>query len=180
MKDILNWIEETRELGDNGRHVTRAANANEREAIAQMLDLLDCDELQFDYQLKPHGDGRYRLRGEVTARVTQACVVSLEPVHDEIGETVDLEFWPEHLLDQTTAKGERSILEGDDPEALGPHGRIDTGRIALEVLSASLDPYPRKQGAEFEWREEEGAEGTEAAAHPFAALAKLKERLPEK
>lgn len=180
MKDMLKWIEETRELGDNGRHVTRSASSQEREAIARALDLVACDALQFDYHLKPIGDGRYRLLGNVTAHVTQACVVSLEPVHDDIAETIDVEFWPDHLLEQSAAKGERSILAGEDPEALGQQGRIDTGRIALEVLSANLDPYPRRQGAEFHWRGEEGADDTKGSASPFAALAKLKLQKPEK
>ncbi len=29
------------------------------------------------------------------------------------------------------------------------HGRIDVGRIVYETLSAAIDPYPRKAGAEF-------------------------------
>jgi len=55
------------------------------------------------------------------------------------------------------------------------HGLIDAGRIIFETLSASVDPYPRKPGAEFTAEElGDGAAATKTG--PFAALKKLKDR----
>jgi hypothetical protein len=51
------------------------------------------------------------------------------------------------------------------------HGLIPVGRIVFESLSASLDPYPRSEGAEFTWQDPK----SESAANPFAALSKLKD-----
>ncbi len=51
------------------------------------------------------------------------------------------------------------------------HDRIDIGRIVYEALSAGLDPYPRKEGAGFEWTDPKAAEG---AGKPFAVLKKLR------
>jgi hypothetical protein len=46
---------------------------------------------------------------------------------------------------------------------------VDLGAVATEFLLLGIDPYPRKEGAEFEPR----ITG-DPAAHPFAALASLK------
>ncbi len=55
------------------------------------------------------------------------------------------------------------MLDGD---------RIDVGRIVYETLSAGLDPYPRKEGAEFDWADPKT--GVADSANPFAVLKKLK------
>jgi hypothetical protein len=52
---------------------------------------------------------------------------------------------------------------------------IDAGRIVFETLSASVDPYPRRAGAQFEG-EELGDAAAPGASGPFAALKKLKDR----
>ena len=54
------------------------------------------------------------------------------------------------------------------------HGRIDVGRIVYETLSAAVDPYPRKAGAEFAADEVGGPLVGDYG--PFAALKKLKDR----
>jgi hypothetical protein len=93
----------------------------------------------------------------------------------EIDEEVTTEFWPPEEIAGRTSEGEHAILGELDAEALGPQGRLEIGRLAFEVLSAAIDPYPRKDGAEFTWREEGEEEGSHSAgAGPFAALEKLK------
>ena len=52
-------------------------------------------------------------------------------------------------------------------------GQIDIGQIAYEILASSLEPYPRKEGAAFEW-EEPNDDGDGAEESPFAALKSLK------
>ena len=147
--------------------------------LAKALDLIACDGLVFDYTIKPIADGRYRLKGQLNAQVTQACVVSLDPVTATIEEVVSVEFWPAHLVSERKSAGENAILGETDPEPLGQLGRIDSGRIAFEFLSASLDPYPRKDGAEFEFSTRTEDNVVEATANPFAVLAKLRGEKPE-
>jgi uncharacterized metal-binding protein YceD (DUF177 family) len=151
----------------------RSATAAERAAIASALDLLSCDEVEVDYAVQPLGGGHYRLSGALRARLTQRCVVTLEPVPQAMEESFDLEFCPPEGLPET---GEEEV------EALGlpeieplEHGSIAVGRVVFELISAALDPYPRKAGARFQW--EEPTSGSEAAAGgPFAALKKLKDK----
>jgi hypothetical protein len=50
-------------------------------------------------------------------------------------------------------------------------GTVDLGGLAVEFLLLGIDPYPRKPGVVFE-----ATSIGEASSHPFAALAKLKEK----
>lgn len=178
-KPALTWIEETRDLGAGGRRVERRATAEERQAVAVALGLLACDALGFTYVVKPRAHGRWWLEGTLSADVVQACVVSLEPVAARIEEAVGIELWPPELIDERAdGSGDRAILGADDPEPLDRLGRIETGRLAFEILSAGLDPYPRKPGTEFDWSE--GESEPPQGDSPFAALKALKLREGEK
>jgi uncharacterized metal-binding protein YceD (DUF177 family) len=96
-------------------------------------------------------------------------VVTLEPVENEIRETVDLVFVPGAA---TLASEAEDIVPGaeEPPEAL-VDGTVDLGALAIEFLILGIDPYPRKPGAVVE-----AVSVGEATSHPFAALAKLKEK----
>ncbi len=117
------------------------------------------------------GQGRYRLKGTLTARVMRECVVTLEPVPEKVAEAVDVAFWPFSSL-PATAEQEMEVSSVPEVEAI-EHGQIDAGRVLFEILSASLDPYPRKPGVRFEW-EDKASEEAPIATGPFAALKKLK------
>lgn len=154
---------------------TIEATAAEREAIKILLDLVDLKNLRFDYRLRCGSDGRVYLSGQVKADVSQTCVISLEPVEARVDTPVEMEFWPEtpiaDLERRTDDPGQAGLL--DWPEAI-VDGNLDLGRVAYETLATALDPYPRKEGATFQWSQ--GAGATEARAGPFAALEQLKKR----
>lgn len=172
MTSPLDWNIPVTEIGDAGRSEERPATSAEREAVAKTLAILSCDQLTARYEVKPIGSGRYRLTGDVEVDVTQSCIVTLDPIASHISDTFAVELLPP---DQMPAgeEEEREILTGDDVEEI-EHGRIPIGRIVFEHISAVLDPYPRKPGAEFDWRDPK-AEADAKAGGAFAALAKLKE-----
>jgi hypothetical protein len=171
MTEPLTWSHRTAAIPEGGLHETRQATAAERAAIASTLGILSCDAMTADYRLRALGEGRYLMTGKLIAQVTLACVVTLEPVPETIEEEIDVAFWPTGTLPEP---GDAEVEVSSAPE-IEPieHGEIDTGRVLFEVLSASLDPYPRKPGARFEWEDEAGPSGPEATG-PFAALKKLK------
>jgi hypothetical protein len=171
MKTLAEWTHAVTELPERGLSRERAASADERAAIARDLDLVSCDGFVFDYRLVSLGGGRVRLSGKLTADVTQRCVVSLAPVRAHLLEPVDVEFWPAHMISQQV-EGETEILSGPEIEPID-NGMIAVGRIAFEVLSASLDPYPRAEGVEFDWNDPRDTEGSESN-NPFAALSRFK------
>src|SRR5690606_3226474 len=123
-----------------------------------------------DYAIRAQGKGRYVMSGRLSARLTQSCVVTLEPVAARIKEDFEVAFWPEGSLpDVGDAEVEALSLPEIEPIK---NGIIEAGRVLYDTLAAALDPYPRKAEARFDWAEE-GGEG-DAADTPFAALKKLK------
>jgi uncharacterized metal-binding protein YceD (DUF177 family) len=167
----LDWTEKTTDIPAGGLNRKRDATAAELKQVADILNILAVETLSSRYRIVGISGGAYRLAGSISAKVEQACVVSLEPVSGDIEASFDVEFWPS--LKSEDSEDEVSILAGSDVELL-EHGVIPVGRIVFETLSASLDPYPRREDAEFTWQDpkSEASEGT----NPFAALSKLKDK----
>jgi uncharacterized protein len=166
-------VDETKD-GTRGEIVVTEA---EMRAIASMLDLVALDGLTLGYRLGKIDGGRLRLTGKLSAKVTQTCVVSLDPVETALDLPVEVEFWPAPLVDEFERSAGESGSHGliDWPEAVAD-GKIDLGPVIYEALATALDPYPKRAGASFEWSQA-GRESPETEkSGPFAALAALKRR----
>ena len=164
------------QIPDTGLHRKLEASAAERRAMADVAGLRDILSAHADFDVVPRSGGRIQVTGRVRARVGQTCVVTLDPIENEIDEEVDLTFAPEaeaRRLEDLIEEGqddEEPPDVADPPEAI-VNGAIDLGRIATDALFLAIDPYPRKPGAVFE---------TEVTApdpedHPFAALKALQD-----
>ena len=112
------------------------------------------------------------MRGRVSATVGQTCVVTLEPLANEVEEAIDLVFAPPSAIKRDgegAGAEERNPAESwSEPEPL-IGGTVDLGALATEFLILGLDPYPRKPGAVFQPPGEASSD-----EGPFAALAELK------
>jgi len=170
MSEDLDWSYRVTEIPEGGLKTTREATEGERVRLAEALEIMGCRRLTAEFTIRAIGKGHYRLAGKVAADITQACVVTLEPIEQRASGDFDVEFWPAGGLPQST-EDEIEALSAAEIEPI-EHGRIDVGQIVFETLSASIDPYPRKEGAEFDPPADEGGG---AAAGPFAALRKLRE-----
>lgn len=168
MSDELAWTHLVTELPVGGLASERTATEKQRAAVARELDLVSCRALHASYRITPLGAGRYRLAGRLGADVEQACIVTLEPVPARLDEGFDVEFRPEDDP-QAAEEGEVEALSAPEIETID-NGRIDAGRIVFEQLAASLDPFPRKDGATLEHTDA----GGDGSANPFAVLASLK------
>jgi uncharacterized metal-binding protein YceD (DUF177 family) len=126
-----------------GLEQTIEANAQERAALARLNNLPDIAELKATLRIAKWRRG-VKVEGDLHAKVTQTCVVSLEPFEAEIDEPVEVRFLPE----EDGGVGPESLDE-DAPDAL-IDGKVDLGAIASEFLTLALDPYPRKPGVAFE------------------------------
>jgi uncharacterized metal-binding protein YceD (DUF177 family) len=152
------------------------AMPDERTRLATLFKVENVDSLAFDYRLDALPSRRYRLTGLVTGEVTQLCSVTLEPVPEQIREDVSLEYWPAHLLEgaDEAQTDPQDPLENDPPEPL-VGGKIDLGALAAEIFASAINPYPRAEGADFGWQDPKARTDKEAS-HPFAGLAKLKDK----
>jgi uncharacterized metal-binding protein YceD (DUF177 family) len=165
------------EMGES-EEVTLTANEAERDAIAKLLDLVALEGLSLSGQLNRQGDERIFLRGRLRASVTQTCVVSLEPLANEIEVPVEIEFWQEQKLEAFGEGVDEAAGQGlmDWPEPI-IDGKIDLGPLIYESLATAIDPYPRRQDAKLEWQdEEERAPNAAESENPFAILKRLKNR----
>ncbi len=152
------------------------ATGAEMAAIAGLLDLRALEGLTFIYRLRRSGGGRLYMSGKLKARVTQTCVVSLDPVENSVDVSVEVEFWPLTLIEELAQKaedpGSSSLFDWPEPIT---DGTIELGPVIYETLATALDPYPKREGVNFEWSQEASqAEGGRSG--PFAALKQLKGR----
>ncbi len=164
------------DVPEEGAHFDLVADAEVRAAVARIAGLRDLPRLEASFDVRRRGADGLLVQGTVTATVGQSCVVTLEPVTNEVEEKIELEFEPAPLLP--------AVMSGDDPDEEGPKerkvvadldapeplvgGRIDLGALATEFLLLTIDPYPRKPGTVFEPPRTEPRD-----PGPFAALAKL-------
>jgi uncharacterized metal-binding protein YceD (DUF177 family) len=161
------------DIPERGLSRSRAATEEERVELARELDIPSCESLSVTYELKPRRPaGHFTFTGNLEADVTQACVVTLDPVPAKLSETFTIDLGPPDALDEAHGTGddERIVSSVPDIEPI-EDGRIDVGTTVFGILSAVLPQYPRKPGVEFDWVDPK-ADGEQAS--PFAALAKLK------
>lgn len=171
MTSLRDWVHLVTEIGAASAPQTRIATDEERTELARQLEILSCEGLKATYRIKAQGSGCYLFSGSLDADVTQACVVSLDPVPARIEEDFSITLVPAATLeDEPVFVGDREVLSLPDTAPFA-HGRIEAGSLIYEVLSAALDPYPRKPGAEFDWID---PKLKDEDAGPFAALGKLK------
>ena len=93
--------------------------------------------------MRKRNRSRYNVAGHLHARVTQSCVVSLEPFETIVDAEIDVDF-AEAGSPAAEAHG------AEDPPDLIADGKIDLGALAAEFLILNLDVYPRKPGVAFD------------------------------
>lgn len=161
----------THEIPSHGLKDRIAFTKKQCLEIANILGIEDVSRFEFDYELKQTGQGRYRLTGDLTAHVTQQCVITLDPVESQIDEKLEIDLWPPADVEEAERSAEEEgrsvLLDGPEP-LLGD--QIDIGQLAYEHLAASLDPYPRKQNAKFEGAFEDEQRDSDDTVRPFAGL----------
>ncbi len=153
-----------------------AAAPQERAALARRFGLLGLDLLAATLRLEPGGGtGLLRLDGHLSAEVTQACVVTLEPVASRVEEDFSLLFSLDGGPVPTSATAREVVVdpEAEEPaEALGPSG-LDLGEAVTQQLALALNSYPRAPGAALA---EAGTpeSDTDAPTGPFGVLEALR------
>ena len=161
------------QIPDTGLHRAFEAGDATRAAMADLAGLREIISARASFDLVPKSGGRVQVTGEVHARVGQSCVVTLDPIENDIDEVIDLLFAPPEQIRSLAALVDEVAQREDDevPDPPEPivNGVIDLGRLATDALFLAIDPYPRRPEAVFEPL----AEVKDPAQHPFAALRTL-------
>ncbi|MGR3466572.1 MAG: YceD family protein [Shimia sp.] len=156
------------------RVYTLAPSAEERAAIAKVLDLIKLRKLTAEHRLTPQGARDWRHDVVLGATVEQACVVTDAPVVTRI----DLTDTRRYVADYTAPQSEEAEMPDETIEPLS--ASLDLWAVTLELLSLDLPDFPRAEGAqlgEAVFAQDGVTPMTDEAAKPFAGLADLKSKL---
>lgn len=173
---------QTLRLSDlSARKPTRFAltpDAAARAALAADLEILGIEALNFRGALTPRGRTDWTLEADLAARVTQACVVTTDPVTTAIAEKVARSY----VADLPDVDAEEVEMPEDDTIESLP-ATLDLAEVMAEALALALPLYPRAPGAEFA-AIDHAAPGVDAltdeSVKPFAGLSDLLKKAPGK
>lgn len=151
------------------------ADERERLALAKLWKVMSVEELTADLHVSRWKKDGVRIKGDVRARITQSCVVTLEPVENVISEPFEQVYVPEgSKLARMMGAGDSAemILDPDGPDLPETFSgdTIDAGETVAEAVALAIDPYPRKPGVQFaDHIEADETKGT-GKPNPFAVL----------
>jgi len=161
------------DVPETGLHLDLTADAQVRSGLARLAGAMDMPRLEAALDIVRHGNG-LRATGRVSASVGQICVITLEPLQNEVDEAIDVIFAPaasdSAAVERAAEEVADDALDGAEPPEVLADGAADVGAVAAEFLLLGIDPYPRKPGAAFTPPEEQRV----GAVSPFAALEKLR------
>lgn len=160
-------------ISANPVRIRLEANADELKALADVWNVLSVENLKAELQLTRWKRDGIKVKGELHSGVTQACIVSLEPVSSRINETFEHVFVPEgsKLARIVTNEEGEIVLDPDGPDIPDQFtgDTIDIGAVVAEFAALAIDPYPRKPDASFSGFGDDN-EVDDKPPSPFAAL----------
>lgn len=188
---VWSQMQSVHEIPAQGLDIVIEADAAVREKLARLNGIPGLASASARLHAARRGRDRLHVTGEVRARATLVCVVSLEAFETDIVEPVDVEFEPARRPKYARAEPERTgrrrrdvrqpveedeegMDDLDAPDEI-VDGKVDLGALAAEFLTLGIDPYPRKPGVAFE-----EPKPAAASVSPFAALAARKDSPEDK
>jgi len=159
------------DIPDTGLHVETEPTMEIRTDLAKLAGLRELSRLSATFDLTRRGAGVHVI-GCVSGKVGQTCVITLEPIENDIDEPIDLLSAPARDAGGSAKPPADGGGGEQEPPELLVDGQLDLGAIATEFLLLGIDPYPRKAGAEFN-----STATADPGAKPFAALESLKKRM---
>ena len=161
-------------LGNAGDEVRIEADEAQCTAIAAMAGALSLSRFAATLVLTKSAPDKFLLSCRLEADVTQACVVTLEPVaaHVERAFSRELHFTGtgrRPAAGSDPESQELSLDEGEETEEIESL-HYDLAGPLLEEFLLALDPYPRCPGVEFD----PAQVAPVPPESPFAALKSLK------
>ncbi|NQW52097.1 MAG: DUF177 domain-containing protein [Rhodospirillales bacterium] len=168
-------------LGNNGAALELSTTESERAALAKRFGFLGLPAFSARVTVDRRPGGQVVVEGRLKGQIVQACILSLDPVTQELDDAFRLVFSENLTEDRDPESGEAVLnAQGDAPEPLTGN-MLDVGEIVAEQLSLTADPYPRRPGIKLEdvMPKPKGVarrSAPEPRRHPFAGLAALKDK----
>ena len=180
-KSEIERIVDLDRMGPNGTALEIAASDSERTALAKRFGFLGLPAFSARVTVDRRAGGQVVVEGRLRGRIVQACILTLDPVTQDLDEAFRIVF-KENLAEERDPESGEALVSAqtDAPEPLA-ESQLDVGEIVAEQLSLAADPYPRKQGVKLEdvlpRPRKDGRHGRqEQRRHPFAGLAALRDK----
>jgi len=180
-KSEIERIVDIDRMGPAGTALEIAASDSERAALIKRFGFLGLPAFSARVTVDRRPGGQVVVVGRLRGRIVQACILTLDPVSQDLDETFRLVFKEGLAEERDPESGEALVsAQADAPEPL-PGNLLDVGEIVAEQLSLAAEPYPRKQGVKLEdvlpKPRKDGRPGRhEPRRHPFAGLAALRDK----
>ena len=153
-KSPVSFVANVARLPQKGLPVVIEADERQRAALADEHELLSVERYRAELLVARWKRNGVKVSGRVEADITQACIVTLDPVAAHIDEPVEALFLPEEskLGREGFEGGGEIILDADGPDSPETFSGdfIDVGALAEQFFGLAIDPYPRKPGATIE------------------------------
>lgn len=133
----------------NKTEVAFVANTEELKEVRETLKIPDVSRLEGTLIVRPWHKTGFMINGYLSASVTQECVVTLEPVDEEVETDFQRTYLPPDEAAQQEPDEDVEVdfaLESEDPPDILEGHTINLLAIVSEHLALGLEPYPRKEG----------------------------------
>ncbi len=170
-------------MGPGGTALEITASDSERRALANRFGFLGLPAFLARVTVDRRPGGQVVVEGRLRGKIVQACILSLDPVAQDLNETFRVVFARDLVDDKDPESGDTVIsAQADAPEPLQGN-LLDVGEIVAEQLSLAADPYPRKSGVTLDdvmpkpaVRRGGRPPPKDQKRHPFAGLAALRDK----
>jgi uncharacterized metal-binding protein YceD (DUF177 family) len=181
VKSEIERIVDLDRMGPAGTALDISPTDSERVALAKRFGFVGLPAFSARVTVDRRTGGLIAVEGRLRGRIVQNCILTLDPVTQELDESFRLLFKPDLAEDRDPESGEALVsAQPDAPEPLsGP--LLDVGEIVAEQLSLAAEPYPRRPGVKLEDVLPKPRGGrpqakNEQRRHPFAGLAALRDK----
>ncbi|WP_300780154.1 DUF177 domain-containing protein [Enhydrobacter sp.] len=181
MKSELERVVDLDRMGPAGTALDIVASDGERAALVRRFGFLGLPAFSARATVDRRPGGQIVVEGRLRGKIVQACILTLDPVTQDLDETFRIVF-KQGLAEERDPESGEAVLSAqtDAPEPLTGN-LLDVGEIVAEQLSLAADPYPRRAGAKLEDvlpRSRHGGRPSRAEQkrHPFAGLAALRDK----
>ncbi|GLQ07650.1 DUF177 domain-containing protein [Sneathiella chinensis] len=144
-EEFARWVNVER-LGRDVLRFDVEASEDQRLALAKSLNILAVSSFRTAGEVRrSETTGQVEVSGTVAAEVSQACVVTLEPVVQKIEEAFNV-CYTFDAAEAGVDEVEHSMsLEDSDLPELIVDNKIDVVHTAAEQIALVMDPYPRAE-----------------------------------
>jgi uncharacterized metal-binding protein YceD (DUF177 family) len=170
-------------MGQAGAALEIVATDGERAALARRFGFLALPAFSARVTVDRRAGGQIVVEGRLRGRIVQACVLTLEPVAQDLDDAFRIVF-KQNMSDELDPESGEAVVsaQSDAPEPLEGN-MLDVGEIVAEQLSLAAEPYPRRPGVSLEDVMPKPRKGggrqepsSDRRRHPFAGLAALKDK----